>query len=108
MGKKNAVNEGFNISTGDALAIIDSDLTVDIDNSIDAIMEATKNENILVNCSRTTFPMKKYAMRWANYIGNRCFAIFLSILVNKSISDSLCGTKVFSRKFFYLIKKNGS
>ena len=47
-------------------------------------------------------------MRWANYIGNRCFAIFLSILINKPVSDSLCGTKVFSRKFFNLMKKNGS
>ena len=62
-GKKNAVVEGFNVSTGDTLAIIDSDLTVDIDDSIDAIMESTKNENILVNCSRTTFPMEKDAMR---------------------------------------------
>ena len=104
-GKKNAVVEGFNISTGDTLAIIDSDLTVDIDDSISAIMESTKNENILINCSRTTFPMEKDAMRWANYIGNRCFAIFLSILINKPISDSLCGTKVFSRKFFNLMKK---
>ncbi len=107
-GKKNAVVEGFNISTGETLAIIDSDLTVDIDDSIDAIMESTKNENILLNCSRTTFPMEKDAMRWANYIGNRCFAIFLSILINKPISDSLCGTKVFSRKFFNLMKRNGS
>ena len=43
-------------------------------------------------------------MRWANYIGNRLFAIFLSILINKPVSDSLCGTKVFSRKFFKLMK----
>ena len=107
-GKKNAVVEGFNISSGETLAIIDSDFTVDINDSIDAIMESTKNENILINCSRTTFPMEKDAMRWANYIGNRCFAIFLSILINKPISDSLCGTKVFSRKFFNLMKKNGS
>ena len=107
-GKKNAVVEGFNSSTGETLAIIDSDFTVDINDSIDAIMESTKNENILINCSRTTFPMEKDAMRWANYIGNRCFAIFLSILINKPISDSLCGTKVFSRKFFNLMKKNGS
>jgi len=107
-GKKNAVVEGFNLSKGDTLAIIDSDLTVDIDDSIDAIIESTKNENILINCSRTTFPMEKDAMRWANYIGNRCFAILLSILINKPISDSLCGTKVFSRKFFKLMKKNGS
>ncbi len=100
-----AYDEGFNISNGDTLAIIDSDLTVDIDDSIAAIMQSTKNENILVNCSRTTFPMEKDAMRWANYIGNRCFAILLSILINKPISDSLCGTKVFSRKFFNLMKK---
>tara|TARA_Y100001970_G_scaffold291655_1_gene429640 strand:+ start:1918 stop:3009 length:1092 start_codon:yes stop_codon:yes gene_type:complete len=107
-GKKNAVVEGANISSGETLAIIDSDFTVDIDDSIAAIIESTKNENILINCSRTTFPMEKNAMRWANYIGNRCFAILLSILINKQVSDSLCGTKVFSRKFFNLMKKNGS
>ncbi len=107
-GKKNAVVEGFNISSGETLAIIDSDFTVDIDDSISAIMESTKNENILINCARTTFPMEKDAMRWANYIGNRLFAIFLSILINKPVSDTLCGTKVFSRKFFKLMKDNGS
>ena len=107
-GKKNAVVEGCNISSGTTLAIVDSDFTVDIDDSIAAIMESKKNENILINCSRTTFPMEKDAMRWANYIGNRCFAILISILINKPVSDSLCGTKVFSRKFFNLMKKNGS
>ena len=107
-GKKNAVVEGFNISKGKTLAIIDSDFTVDIDDSISAIMESTKNENILINCARTTFPMEKNAMRWANYLGNRLFAIFLSILINKQVSDSLCGTKIFSRKFFNLMKQNGS
>ena len=107
-GKKNAVVEGCNISSGETIAIIDSDFTVDIDDSIAAIMEATKNENILINCSRTTFPMEKDAMRWANYIGNRLFAITLSILINKPVSDSLCGTKVFSRKFFNFMKDNGS
>ena len=107
-GKKNAVVEGFNISTGDTLAIIDSDLTVDIDDSINAIIQASSNENILINCSRTIFPMEKDAMRWANYIGNRCFAILLSIIINNPVSDSLCGTKVFSRKFFNFMKDNGS
>ncbi len=107
-GKKNAVVEGCNISSGDTIAIVDSDFTVDIDDSIAAILESKKNENILINCSRTTFPMEKDAMRWANYIGNRCFAIFISILINTPVSDSLCGTKVFSKKFFNLMKKNGS
>jgi len=107
-GKKNAVVEGFNISSGNVLAIIDSDLTVDIDDSINAIIQASSNENILINCSRTIFPMEKDAMRWANYIGNRCFAILLSMIINNPISDSLCGTKVFSRKFFNFMKGNGS
>ncbi len=107
-GKKNAVVEGFNISSGDTLAIIDSDLTVDIDDSINAIIHASNNENILINCSRTIFPMEKDAMRWSNYIGNRCFAILLSMIINHPISDSLCGTKVFSRKFFNFMKYNGS
>jgi len=107
-GKKNAVVEGFNISSGDILAIVDSDLTVDIDDSINAIIQASSNENILINCSRTIFPMEKDAMRWANYIGNRCFAILLSIIINNPVSDALCGTKVFSRKFFNFMKDNGS
>ena len=107
-GKKNAVVEGFNKSSGDILAIIDSDMTVDINDSINAINLASSNENILINCSRTIFPMEKNAMRWANYIGNRCFAILLSIIINNPVSDSLCGTKVFSRKFFNLMKDNGS
>ena len=38
-GKKNAVVEGFNISSGQTLAIIESDFTVDIDDSIAAILE---------------------------------------------------------------------
>ena len=37
-GKKNAKVEAFNISSGETLAIIDSDFTVDIDDSIAALM----------------------------------------------------------------------
>ena len=63
---------------------------------------------VLINCSRTIFPMEKDAMRWANYIGNRLFAILLSNLTNQKISDALCGTKVFSRELFEKMKNNGS
>ena len=41
-------------------------------------MESTKNENILINCARTTFPMEKDAMRWANYIGIDFCNIFIN------------------------------
>ena len=41
-GKKNAVVEGRNRCLGETLAIVDSDFTVDIDDSIAAIMESKK------------------------------------------------------------------
>ena len=107
-GKKNAVVNGFDHSNGDVLAIIDSDFTVDLEDSIGAIIQSARLNNVLINCSRTIFPMEKDAMRWANYIGNRLFAILLSNLTNQKISDALCGTKVFSRELFEKMKKNGS
>ena len=42
------------------------------------------------------------------FIGNRFFAILLSLLINQPISDSLCGTKIFSRKLYNAMKLNGS
>ena len=77
-GKKKAVVEGFDISTVDTLVIIDSDLTVDFGDSIDAIVESTKNENILVNCSMKTFSMGKDALIWANYIAIDVCNIFIN------------------------------
>ena len=65
-GKKNTVVEKFNIFSGEPLAILYSDFTVDIDDSIAAIMKSTKNKNILITCPRTTFPMEKDVMRWEN------------------------------------------
>lgn len=107
-GKKDAVIEGFKYSNCNLLAIIDSDFTVDIDDSIGAIYQAMKCKDVFINCSRTIFPMEKDAMRWANYIGNRFFAVLLSFLTNQQISDSLCGTKIFSRKLYNEMKANGS
>ena len=107
-GKKDAVIEGFKYSNCNLLAIIDSDFTVDIDDSVGAIYQAMQCKDVFINCSRTIFPMEKDAMRWANYIGNRFFAVLLSLLINQSVSDSLCGTKVFSRKLYNAMKLNGS
>ena len=67
-------------------------------------MESTKNENILINCARTTFPMEKNAMRWANYIeidSSQYFYQF-SLISKYQIHFR---TKVFSRKFFKLETK---
>ena len=76
-GKKNAVVEGFNISSGETLAIIDSDFTVDIDDSIDAIMESKKNENVLINCSAQPFQWKKMPCDGRTTLGTGALQIFI-------------------------------
>ena len=43
-------------------------------------------------------------MRWANYIGNRCFAIFISILINKQYLIHYVEQKYF-QEVFNLLKK---
>ena len=107
-GKKNAVVCGFSKCTGDVFAIIDCDFTVDIDDSISAIRLALDNPCAMINCSRTIYPMQRKAMRWFNYIGNRVFALIVSFLADQSVSDSLCGTKIFTRRLYQLLLNDGS
>lgn len=89
-------------------AIIDCDFTVDIDDSISAIRLALGHPCAMINCSRTIYPMQRKAMRWFNYIGNRVFALIVSFLADQSVSDSLCGTKIFTRRLYQLLLNDGS
>lgn len=107
-GKKNAVICGFNGCRGQLLAIIDCDFTVDINDSISAILHAACRECCMINCARTIYPMERDAMRWANYIGNRLFALLVSFLSGQDISDALCGTKIFTRELYNLLIEDGS
>ena len=107
-GKKNAVICGFSKCTGDVFAIIDCDFTVDIDDSISAILLALDHPCAMINCSRTIYPMQRKAMRWSNYIGNRVFALLVSFLADQSVSDSLCGTKIFTRRLYQSLLDDGS
>lgn len=107
-GKKNAVICGFKGCRGQLLAIIDCDFTVDINDSISAILHAACRECCMINCARTIYPMERDAMRWANYIGNRLFALLVSFLSGQDISDALCGTKIFTRELYDLLIEDGS
>jgi hypothetical protein len=107
-GKKDAVIKGFKEATGEWLAIIDTDFTVDIKDSIKAIKHASRLRYCFLNCSRLVYPMEARAMRWANYIGNRFFAIFISQLLSQNVSDSLCGTKVLSRGLYEAMLADGT
>ena len=97
-GKGDAVRLGFAAATKDVLMILDADLTVsaeDLRRFYDAIASG-KGE--FINGVRLVYPMEKEAMRFLNILGNKFFSWALSWLLSQRLKDTLCGTKVLSRK----------
>jgi SAM-dependent methyltransferase len=97
-GKGDAVRKGFGHARGEILMILDADLTVppeDLPKFYNAIVSG-KGEYI--NGTRLIYPMEQEAMRYLNYIGNRVFALLFTWLLNQRITDTLCGTKVLTKK----------
>jgi glycosyltransferase involved in cell wall biosynthesis len=99
-GKGDAVRKGFDMASKDILMILDADLTVapeDLPKFYQAISEGTGE---FINGTRLVYPMEKGAMRFLNYWANRTFALIFSFLLNQRFSDTLCGTKVLSKKHY--------
>lgn len=97
-GKGDAVRKGFSLATKDILMILDADMTVppeDLPKFYRAIV-ADKGE--FINGSRLVYPMEKKAMRFFNLLGNKFFALAFSFVLGQRFKDTLCGTKVISRK----------
>jgi 2-polyprenyl-3-methyl-5-hydroxy-6-metoxy-1,4-benzoquinol methylase len=96
-GKANAVQRGFEAATGDIVFILDADLTTHPE-ELPAMYEAFANGRAeFVNCTRFVYPMEGAAMKYANYVGNKAFAIAVSIIMGRRVSDTLCGTKALFR-----------
>ena len=96
-GKGDAVRKGFSVAEGDVLMILDADLTVppeDLPKFYDAIASG-KGE--FINGTRLVYAMERDAMRYLNIMGNKFFSVALSWLLNQSLKDTLCGTKVLLR-----------
>ncbi len=106
-GKRDAVKKGFDAGVHEYLAIVDADLTVDLQDSIDAIKIGMSSPMTLINCARIYYPMQKKAMRFFNYIGNRVFAVLLSYVTGQTIGDALCGTKCMSREVYNKLELSG-
>lgn len=107
-GKGNAVRKGFDLATGDILAIYDADMTVSTDEIkkfYDAIVE---NKGDFVNGSRLVYPMQKESMRVLNFLGNKFFSLAFTWILGQPIKDTLCGTKMLWRTDYENIKKNRS
>ncbi len=107
-GKGNAVREAFDAATGDILMILDADLTMppeELPKFYDALRY---NKGEFINGCRLVYPMEKGAMRFLNLLGNKFFGWFFSFLLSQRLKDTLCGTKVLTRKDYETIKANRS
>ena len=105
-GKGDAVRKGFAEASGDVLMILDADLTMppeDLPKFYDALTQA-KGE--FINGSRLTYPREKESMRFLNLLANHMFALIFTFLLNQRYTDTLCGTKVLSRRHYLEIVKN--
>lgn len=105
-GKGNAVREGFERARGEILMILDADLTMPpeaLPKFYDAIASG-KGE--FINGSRLVYPMEKNAMRFLNYLANHTFSMLFTWLLNQRFTDTLCGTKVLSKKHYLKIAEN--
>ena len=102
--KSENVYKGIEKSSGDIIVIYDADLTVkfeDVEYSLDIL---NKTNADFINCTRMIYPQKKGAMKLMNFLGNTFFASLFSILFKKTITDTLCGTKIFYKKIGIKIK----
>jgi hypothetical protein len=50
--------------------------------------------------------MERGAMRFFNFLGNKFFSLAFTWLLSQSIKDTLCGTKVLSKRHYETIAAN--
>ncbi len=96
-GKWDAVKKGFALGTGELLMILDADMTVAPEDLPRFYRVFAEGHGDFINGSRMIYPMEERAMRFFNKLGNRFYALWVSLIIRKRLSDTLCGTKVFRR-----------
>jgi glycosyltransferase involved in cell wall biosynthesis len=106
VGKGDAVRKGFAAATGDILMILDADLTVPPEYLPRFVEALSAGKGEFINGTRLVYPMQQQAMRFLNKLGNRFFSLLFTWLLNQPIRDTLCGTKVLSRKHYDVIAAN--
>ncbi|MFH1403192.1 MAG: glycosyltransferase [Candidatus Altiarchaeota archaeon] len=102
-GKADAVRKGFEAASGDVLMIYDADMTVpacDLPKFYEAM---ASNRGEFINGSRLVYPQEKQAMRLLNLLGNKVFSMLFSYILGQTVKDTLCGTKVISRRDYGLL-----
>tara|TARA_B100001250_G_scaffold169750_1_gene146227 strand:+ start:60362 stop:61657 length:1296 start_codon:yes stop_codon:yes gene_type:complete len=98
-GKANAIWESLERSTGDNIAILDADISVEPETLTYFFEIIDNNHADFVNGTRLIYEMEPGSMRYINKLGNRLFQFLISQVTRTHLTDSLCGTKVFKKDF---------
>jgi hypothetical protein len=104
-GKADAVREGFSHCGNEVLTILDADLTMPPELLVRFYEAYARGEADFVNGTRLVYPMEGEAMRFLNWLGNIFFAKALGFTLDARLGDSLCGTKLFSRADYEMLKR---
>ncbi len=105
-GKGDAVRKGFAAATGDVLMILDADISV-MPEELPFFYEAlVSGHGEFINGSRMVYLMDRRAMRFLNLMGNKLFGWLFTYLLSQSFRDTLCGTKVLTRRDYLRIAAN--
>ena len=107
-GKADAVFHAFDNANNDILIILDGDLTVAPESLKKFWNKISSGEAEYINGSRLIYPMDNNAMRFLNYIANKIFSILFTWLLGQRFTDTLCGTKVISKKNYLKAKKKNN
>ncbi|HEX7410900.1 MAG TPA: glycosyltransferase, partial [Bacteroidales bacterium] len=107
-GKGDAVRKGFENAKGDILMILDADLTVPPEDLPKFYNAIATGKGEYINGTRLVYPMEKEAMRGLNLLGNKFFSMMFTWLLGQRMKDTLCGTKVLSRKNYEKLIANRS
>ena len=107
-GKADAVFAGFDAARGDALMILDGDLTVPPEQLPKFWQAVRSGKGEFINGSRLVYPMADEAMRFLNLVANKLFALMFTWLLSQRVTDTLCGTKVLRRADYLRLKQGRS
>jgi SAM-dependent methyltransferase len=105
-GKGDAVRKGFQHARGDILMILDADLTVPPEDLPKFYKAISSGKGEYINGTRLIYPMENQAMRFLNFWANRIFSTIFTWLLNQRFTDTLCGTKVLTKKNYEKIINN--
>lgn len=100
IGKGDAVRKGFEQARHEVLMILDADMTVAPESLPRFYHALVSGKGDLINGSRLVYPMEEQAMRFLNLVANHLFSAVFSWLLNQRITDTLCGTKVLTRRHY--------